>query len=267
MLQALIGGLGAAWTSIATFVPKLVGFLVILLIGWLIAKGVSKAVQLLLTRTGFPKLIDKSGLGAMMSRASFDATGLIVKLVYYFILLMALQLALLPFGTDNPVSALLNQVIAFLPRIVVAIVLVVVAAAIGKVVSDLIRSALGNRAYAPLLGTLTQVFLVALGIIAALNQLDIATTVTTPVLIFVLGTIGGILVVGIGGGLVRPMQQRTDGWLHRMEQELKATTPPPAAAAPTHPVSNGTVPENGTMAGAYAGTNGDHPTERLPHTN
>jgi len=47
----------------------------ILLIGWLIAKGVSKAVQLLLTRTGFPKLIDKSGLGAMMSRASFDATG------------------------------------------------------------------------------------------------------------------------------------------------------------------------------------------------
>jgi hypothetical protein len=284
MFQALIDGLGAAWTSIATFVPKLVGFLVILLIGWLIAKGVSKAVQLLLTRTGFPKLIDKSGLGAMMARASFDATGLIVKLVYYFILLMALQFALTPFGTANPVSQLLNQVIGFLPRIVVAIVLVVVAAAIGKVVSDLIKSALGNRAYAPLLGTMCQVFLVALGIIAALNQLDIATTVTTPVLVFVLATIGGIMVVGIGGGLVRPMQQRTDGWLSRMERELKTNPPnmpgsngthaamppepmPPEPMSP-QPTSPQTMPpENGTMAGAgaYTGT-AEQRTERLPRT-
>ncbi|WP_163511516.1 mechanosensitive ion channel family protein [Fodinicola acaciae] len=259
MLQALIDGLGAAWTSIATFVPKLVGFLVILLIGWLIAKGISKAVEMLLTRTGFPRLIERSGLGGVMSRANFDATTLIVKLVYYFILLMALQLALTPFGSSNPVSQLLNQVVAFLPRIAVAIVLVVVAAAVGKVVSDLIRTALGNRAYAGLLGTVAQVFLVALGIIAALNQMDIATTVTTPVLIFILATVGGILVVGIGGGMVKPMQQRTDGWLSRMESELKSR--PAASATPPMPAGpqNG-MPENGTYA--YAG--GEQRTERLP---
>ena len=51
------------------------------------------------------------------------------------------------------------------------------------------------------------------GIIAALGKINIATTVTTPVLVTVLATIGGVIVVGFGGGLIKPAQRRwTDGW-------------------------------------------------------
>jgi hypothetical protein len=50
----------------------------------------------------------------------------------------------------------------------------------------------------------------------------IATTVTTPVLIAVLATVAGILIVGVGGGLVKPMQKRWDGWLDRAAQEARA---------------------------------------------
>jgi hypothetical protein len=50
----------------------------------------------------------------------------------------------------------------------------------------------------------------------------VATTVTTPVLIAVLATIAGILIVGVGGGLVRPMQARWDAWLDRASQESQA---------------------------------------------
>jgi len=110
MLQALNDGLGAADVH-RDFVPKLVGSLVILLIGWLNRqKGVSKAVQLLLTRTGFSKLIDKSGLGAMMSRASFDRDRVDRELVYYFIPADGVAVALRAFRHPNPVSQLLNQV-------------------------------------------------------------------------------------------------------------------------------------------------------------
>jgi hypothetical protein len=56
-------------------------------------------------------------------------------------------------------------------------------------------------------------------VIAALNQVGIATTVTTPVLIAVLATVAGILIVGVGGGLVKPMQQRWEGWLQRAAAE------------------------------------------------
>ena len=57
------------------------------------------------------------------------------------------------------------------------------------------------------------------GIIAALNQVGIALTVTLPVLIAVLGTIAGILVVGVGGGLIKPMQNRWEDYLTRAERE------------------------------------------------
>ena len=60
-------GLGQAWAMIATFVPKLLGFLLVLVIGWFIAKALAKGVQFLLKRVGFDKLVDKSGLTGAMS--------------------------------------------------------------------------------------------------------------------------------------------------------------------------------------------------------
>lgn len=73
-----------------------------------------------------------------------------------------------------------------------------------------------------MLANLAAVFILALGIIAALNQVGIATTVTTPVLIAFLATVAGILIIGVGGGLVKPMQSRWEGWLNRMAEESRA---------------------------------------------
>ncbi|NUT96097.1 MAG: hypothetical protein HOY78_29125 [Saccharothrix sp.] len=219
-------GLGQAWAMVATFVPKLLGFLLVLFIGWLIAKALAKAVGFLLNRVGFERLVERSGLRGAMAGTPIDASGLIVKIVYYFVLLIALQMAFGVFGTGNAVSALLNDVIAYLPRIVVAIVLVLVAAAIGKALRGLVTGALGARPYTRMLGGITYGFVVALGVIAALNQLGIAVSVTMPVLITVLATVAGVIVIGVGGGLVRPMQQRWEGWLDRMQQEAKSAPEP-----------------------------------------
>ncbi|USX48387.1 hypothetical protein [Lentzea sp. HUAS12] len=223
-------GLGQAWAMIATFVPKLLGFLVVLLIGWFIAKALAKGVQFLLKRVGFEKLVDRSGLNGAMRQSSMDASGLISKIVYYFVLLIALQLAFGVFGASNPVSTLLNEVIAYLPRIVVALVLVIVASAIGTALKGLVTGALGQRSYTKLMGNITYGFVMALGIIAALNQLGIAVSVTMPVLIAVLATVAGVIVIGVGGGLVRPMQQRWEGWLARAQDEAQAQSPMPRAS-------------------------------------
>lgn len=216
-------GLTDAWSLVATFVPRLLGFLLILLVGWLLARALAKAFELVLTRTGFPRLIQRAGLGEPLARANVDAAGLVVKVVYYFVLLIALQLAFGMFGAGNAVSVLLADIVGYLPRIVVAIILVVVAAAIARTVRQVTVATLGGRQIAQVAGTVAYGFLLALGVIAALSQLGIATTVTLPVLITVLATAGGILVVGVGGGLVRPMQQRWQRWLDSAEDELKGS--------------------------------------------
>lgn len=214
-------GISNAWNSIATFVPKFLAFLVILLIGWLVAKMVAKAVNKVLERVGFDRVVERGGIQRMLAKSKYDASDILAKLVYYAILLITLQIAFGVWG-PNPVSAVLTGIVAWLPRAAVAIIIVVVAGAIARAVKDLVTGTLGGLSYGNLLGTLASVFIWGLGIIAALNQIGVATTVTTPVLITVLATIGGIAVIGVGGGLVRPMQQRWEGWLNRAEEEIPA---------------------------------------------
>ncbi|MBQ1037475.1 hypothetical protein KBX46_14655 [Micromonospora sp. C81] len=209
---------GDALRSVMLFLPKAVAFLAILVAGWLIAKAVLKIVEKVLERVGFDRAVERGGIRRALSRSRYDASDIVAKLVYYGLLLFTLQLAFGIWG-PNPISDLLGAVIAWLPRAFVAIVIVVVAAAIANAVKDIISGALGGLSYGRVLATTASVFILGLGVIAALNQIGVATAVTTPVLIAVLATIGGILVVGVGGGLIRPMQSRWEAWLTRAEQE------------------------------------------------
>ncbi|PZG19796.1 mechanosensitive ion channel family protein [Nonomuraea aridisoli] len=204
--------------QIATFVPKLVAFLVILVIGWIVAKLLAKIVNKVLERVGFDRAVERSGVRRMLERSKYDASDLLAKIVYYAILLVTLQIAFSVFG-PNPISALLTGVVAWLPRAIVAIVIIVVAGAVAKGVHDIVSGMLGGLSYGRWLAAAASVFIWALGIIAALNQIGVATTVTTPVLVTVLATVGAIAAIGVGGGLIRPMQQRWERWLGRMEQE------------------------------------------------
>ncbi|MEV4314788.1 hypothetical protein [Actinocrispum sp. NPDC049592] len=212
-------GITDAWRAVAAFVPKLLAFLVILVIGVIIGKILAKAVDKVLERVGFDRVAERGGLQRAMARSKYDASDIVAKLVYYFILLITLQIAFGVWG-PNPVSGLLTDIVTWLPRAAVAIVIVVVAAAIANAVKDLISGAMSGLSYGRVLANIASVFILALGIIAALNQIGVATTVTTPVLITVLATVGGIAIVGVGGGLIRPMQQRWATWLDRAEHEI-----------------------------------------------
>ncbi|MFI5916368.1 hypothetical protein [Dactylosporangium sp. NPDC051541] len=216
--------------DIVRFVPSLLLFVVILLVGWLIATLARTAVHKLLDRLGFHRLTERSGIGRALENAKTNANDLLAKLVYYALLLFTLQIAFGVWG-PNPVSELIDSVVRWLPRAVVAVVIVVVAAAIAAGVRDLAAGALGGLAYGRGLAAVAYWFILGLGVIAALNQIGIATAVTTPVLIAVLATVAGILIVGVGGGLVRPMQQRWEGWLGRMEQEAPEVSARLQAAA------------------------------------
>ncbi|WP_460404306.1 membrane protein [Actinophytocola sediminis] len=254
--QNLSQGFSDAWNSVATFVPKLIGFLVVLVIGWIIAKAVAKLVDKVLERVGFDRVVERGGIKRMLEKSKYDASDIIAKLVYYAILLIALQIAFSVFG-PNPVSAMLTAVVAWLPLAVVAIVIVVVAGAIAKAVKDLITNALGGLSYGPLLGTLASVFIWGLGIIAALNQIGVATAVTMPVLITVLAIVAGIAIVGVGGGLVRPMQSRWDRWLDRAEDEV-----PQAKAAATDAYQRGREDARRSTSGSGSQQSGERTSVR-----
>jgi Mechanosensitive ion channel, conserved TM helix len=206
------------WRAVLLFVPKAIAFVAILVVGWLVARLLRRVVDGVLERIGFDRAVERGGVREALARSRYDASDLVAALVYYAVLLFTLQLAFGLWG-PNPVSDLIGGIVAWLPKAAVAIIILVVAMAIASAVRDLVGNALSGLSYGRLLANLASVFIIGVGIIAALNQIGVATTVTTPILITVLATIGGILVVGVGGGMVRPMQQRWERWLGRAEQE------------------------------------------------
>lgn len=208
-----MAGLTSAWNSIASFIPKLLVFLIILFIGWIIAKAIAKFVGMILNRVGFNKVLDKAGAGRLLAGSGIEPISLLTKIIYYFILLIVLQLALSAFGPSNPVSQIVNQIVAWLPQLVVAIVIVVIAGAIANAVKDLLTSTMGGTSYGPTVAKVAQVAILFFGIVAALNQVGIAVSVTTSVMTAVLATLAGILIVGVGGGLIGPMRTKWEGWL------------------------------------------------------
>ena len=209
------------WRSVALFAPKFVAFLLILIIGLIVARLLANAVDKVLARVGFDRAVERGGVKRALANSQFDASAIAGKIVYYGLVLFVLQLAFGVFG-PNPISHLLSGLIAFLPKLFVALVIVVVASSIAATVRDLLSNTLSGLSYGRLLANLASVFILGLGIIAALSQVGIALTVTLPVLVAVLATIGGILVVGVGGGLIKPMQQRWENYLDKAEAEHRS---------------------------------------------
>ncbi|MDT5032609.1 MAG: hypothetical protein QOC94_2780 [Actinoplanes sp.] len=221
MTGDLSRGLSDMWRSVLLFVPTALAFIAILIIGYILARVLRTVVAKGLHRVGIDRAVERGALGRAVSGGKLDASDLLAKIAFYAVLLFALQLAFGIWG-PNAVSDLLTALIAWLPRAFVAIVIIVVAAAIAGAAHDLIANALGGLAYGRLLARAASILIITLGVIAALDQVRIATSVTQPLLIAVLATVAGVLIVGVGGGMIRPMQQRWEGWLDKAGEESTA---------------------------------------------
>ncbi len=211
-------GISNAFSNVAAFVPKLVVFLLILIIGYIIAKVLSKILAKVLQRVGFDDLVERGGIKKALARSQYDAAGILGKLVFYGLMLFVLSTAFGVFG-PNPISGYLTSIIAYLPKIFIAILIIIVAAAIAAAVKNLIESSLGGMSYGGMLANLVSGLIIALGVIAALNQLNIAQNVVNGLLYAALAAIVGVIVVAVGGGGIRPMQTRWEKTLDKYDEE------------------------------------------------
>jgi Conserved TM helix len=214
----LEGGLERAWEEILTFVPKLLGFLLILGIGYFVAKAIEKLLDRVLERVGFDRLVERGGLRTMLANSRLDASSILARIVFYVAFLFVLQLAFSVFG-PNPISDLIEGIIAFLPKLFVAIVIVVIAAAIAAAAKTLVESLLGGLSYGRTLALIAAAAIWVIGIAAALNQIEIAPEIVNGLFYAMLALIVGVGIVAIGGGGIQPMRERWQRALTRMDTE------------------------------------------------
>ena len=134
-------------------------------------------------------------------------------------MLFVLDVAFGVFGS-NPISGFLHGVIGYLPLVFIAVVIIVITAAVAAAVKSLIENSLSGMPYVNVLGNLAWGFILALGIIAALNQPHIAQNALNAVLYAALAALAGIAVVAVGGGGIKTMSQRWEAAAARFDAEV-----------------------------------------------
>ncbi|HEV2768012.1 MAG TPA: hypothetical protein VGV63_09955 [Acidimicrobiales bacterium] len=211
-------GVEDAFRSVTVFVPKLLGFLAILVIGYFVAKVIGRVANAALERVGFDRAVERGGIKKALSRSDYDASDILGKVIFYALFLLVLQLAFGVFG-PNPVSQLLNGVIAYLPKVIAAIIIIVVAAAIAAAAKGLIENSLGGLSYGRPLAVTASAAILAVGVFAALSQLQIAPEIVTGLFYALLAVVAGSAIIAIGGGGIQPMRSRWEQALNRIEQE------------------------------------------------
>jgi hypothetical protein len=211
-------GLEEAWTNFATFMPKLLLAAAIIIVGYFIARALCGIFNKVLYRIGFNRLTERGGINRVLSRTDYKASDLLAKVLFYAIMLFVLQFAFGIFGT-NPISSMLTAVIAFLPKLFAAVLIVIVASAIAAAAKDILQATLGALSYGRVLANLVAAFIVGVGIFAALSQINIAPAIVNGIFYAGLAIVAGSAIVAIGGGGIAPMRRQWERALGRMEEE------------------------------------------------
>ena len=218
-----------AFDSFIDVLPKVLLFIAILVIGFIIARAVAKIIETVLEKIGFDRWVERGGIKRALANTPYDASDFLAKLVYYALVLFTLQLAFGVFGT-NPISELLEGLIAYIPNVFVAVLIIVVAAFVASAVRDIASAALSNAEFGSLLTKLAYWAIIVVGVFAALDQLEIAPTIVTGLFYALLAVVAGSAIVAIGGGGITPMRSRWESFLNKAESEAAAVrsddTPP-----------------------------------------
>src|SRR5919112_172925 len=184
------------------FLPRLLGFLVVVAIGWIIAKVVKGVVTKLLEKVGVDRALHSGSTGQYVNRVAPDVrpSSLIGSLAFWFLFLGALAIAVSQLGIaalDNFVAA----IGAYIPNIIAAVLIFVIAGAIAAAVGGLVARTMGDTPTGKVVGSVVPVLVMAIATFMILNQLKIAPEIVT---ITYAALIGGVflamaLAFGLGG--------------------------------------------------------------------
>ena len=188
--------------SLLGFIPNIIGFLVILVIGYFIAKLVKGIVARLLEKVGLDRTLHSSDAGKYVEKVSPGASParLIGSVAFWFIFLFAISAAIGALKIPA-LSTFIAQVQAFLPNIIVALLIFVIAAALAGAVGAAAHKLMGDTPTGKMVRAIAPALIMAIALFMVLDQLRIAPQIVTITYAGLIGmlALAGALAFGLGG--------------------------------------------------------------------
>lgn len=197
---SLMASLAAAVSLLFAAVPRILGFLVILAIGWFVAYLIARVLVAVLRAVHFDAFTERAGLAGMVRTVKREPSTMLGLIVKWFVRLIALVAAFDALGVPA-VSQVFQQLLLWLPNLAVALVVLVIGGMAANSLGDLVRraAARGQPGSADALAMAAKWTVWAFAILVAIHQIGVASALITALFVAVVGAVA--LAVGLSFGL------------------------------------------------------------------
>lgn len=227
--DALSSSSSNVFDRMANLLPNLLGAVIVLVIGWLLAILLEKLLNRVLKLVGLQKLFEIVRIESIVKKAKFqtDTVGIISALVKWVILVITFLTAADVLGL-NQVADFFAMILGFVPNVIAAAAIILIGAVLAHFLSDVVRGSAeaGSLAYSSFLAKLTSVAIWVFAILAALVQLGIAHDLIRTLFtgVVALLALAGGLAFGLGG------QEAAKRLIAKVESDLKKKDVAPVKA-------------------------------------
>ena len=199
-LASINDSIDRGWDEFFQWVPKFIGFLLILLIGYIVAKIVGNLVGRALKRAGFDRMLERGAGGSYVMKAVSSPSGLLGSLTFWAVFLGALSIAVDVLGIAA-LEDLVHAVWAYIPNILAALLIFVVAGALASGLAGLVDRTMGDTPTGGIVKVVAAVLVMAIATFMILDQLKIANNIVVITYAALMGAIalGLALAFGLGG--------------------------------------------------------------------
>ena len=189
-------------TKIMAYLPVLLGTLIILILGWIVAKIIRWIVNGALKAVRFNVLADKAGISGVLRKGELKITAreVVSGLVYWLVIIMVLIMAANALGLPKA-SDILSNLFAYVPKVIAALLVLVVAMFLASFVSGIVQTVAGNAKLPKpqLLAGISRWAIIIFAVTISLAQLGIAPLLVTATFNIILG--GVVLALALAFGL------------------------------------------------------------------
>ena len=219
--DTLIASFRDAFSMILSAIPRILGFIIIVAIGWFISSLLARAVVGLLRAIRFDELMQRSGLADFMNKmgTGIDSVGIVAGIVKWIVRIVVLLVAFNILGLPA-VSDVMRQFVLWLPNLVVAIFVLFIGGIAARALGNVVRGATAEGGFAnpETLSNVSRTAVWAFAIVVAINQLGIATNLINTLFTGFVGALAIALGLSFGlGG--RDLASRTlENWYDQAQE-------------------------------------------------
>jgi hypothetical protein len=217
VIAPALNSLNQFFAQVVEAIPRIIAAGIILLIGYIIGRGVGWAVSKILDKMNFENTISKTGIGQAVSRSGWSMSRIISTAARWFIYIFFITAAVNALQFTQ-LSEALQSIWLWIPNLIAFIIIIIIGSIIADFVGNWAQRELPARGVpgGKIIGLGAKAILYAIVFVTAITQLQIGAGILNMVIAALVWGIAAAIAIGVGVGLAYALKDLLPSLMYGM---------------------------------------------------